>query len=185
MQYSSIGSAFDVLHDEIRQAVVGRVAVQQVRDVRVIEARKDLPLVAEAAQHGLRIHAALDELDRDLFLVLPVGAPGEIDGAHAAAADALRDFVVADDRSDQPVGLIVLEEPRVERHDRRLDEITCRLVGSQQRIDFPPQGVVACALLAQECVALSPLDAERGMKNRLDGLQPRRLHAQPAPLSSA
>ncbi len=89
-QYSSIGTPFDVLHDEIRQAVLGRVAVQQARDVRVIEAREDLPLVAEAAQHGLRIHAALDELDRDLLLVLPVGAPGEIDRAHAAAADALR-----------------------------------------------------------------------------------------------
>ena len=151
----------------------------------MIEAGKDLPLVAEPTQHRLRIHAALDELDRDLLLVLPVGAPGEIDRAHAAAADALRDLVVADGRPDQPVGIIVLEEPRVERHDRRLDEVTCRLVGSQQGIDFPAQGLVARALLAQECVALSPLDAERGMKNRLDGLQPRRLHAQPAPLSSA
>ena len=95
------------------------------------------------------------------------------------------DLVVADDRSDQPVGLVVLEEPRVERRDRRLDEAACRLVGSQQGIDFPPQGLVARAPLAQECVALSPLDVERGMKDRLDRLQPRRLHAQPAPRSSA
>ena len=31
---------FDVLHHEVRQAVLGRAAVEQARDVRVIEARR-------------------------------------------------------------------------------------------------------------------------------------------------
>ena len=96
----------DVLHDEVRQAVLGRAAVEQPRDVRVIEASEDLALVAEAAQHRLRIHAALDELDRDLFLVLAVGAPREIDRAHSAAADALQDFPVADGLADHAIGLL-------------------------------------------------------------------------------
>ena len=104
----------DVLHDEVRQAVLGRVAVEQARDVRVIEAGEDLPLVAEAAQHGLRVHAALDELDGDLLLVLAVGAPREIDRAHPAAADPLQDLPVADDLADQAVGV-----PRRRRAARR------------------------------------------------------------------
>src|SRR5688572_27560550 len=60
--------ALDVLHDEIRQAVLSGVAIEQACDVRMIETGEDLPLVAETAQHGFRIHAALDELDRGLLL---------------------------------------------------------------------------------------------------------------------
>jgi hypothetical protein len=73
------GQSLDVLHHEVRQSVFGRVAIEQARDVRVVEARKDLPLIPESAQHRICVHAALDELDRGLVLVLAVRAPREID----------------------------------------------------------------------------------------------------------
>ena len=109
----------DVLHHEIRQAVVGRVAIEQARDVRVVEAREDLPLVAEVTQHGVGIHAALDELDRDELLVLTVGATREIDDTHPAAANPLLDLVVTDRLTDQAVGQLLVEEARLNRSDRR------------------------------------------------------------------
>ena len=49
-QYSSIGCALDVLHDEVGAAVVGGAAVEEPGDVGVVEAGEDLPLVAEAAR---------------------------------------------------------------------------------------------------------------------------------------
>ena len=110
--------------------------------------REDLPLVAEAAQHGVRVHAALDQLDRDLLLELPVGALGEIDGAHAAAADALQDLVVADGRADQPV-------IRSSASNRRASSVAIGVsmkppdvsVRRQQRLDLAPQRRVARAAL--------------------------------------
>ena len=65
--------ALDVFHDEVGQAVVGRAAIDQPRDVRMIELRQNLALVAEAAQDVVRIEPALDELDRDFLPVLVVG----------------------------------------------------------------------------------------------------------------
>ena len=44
-----------------------RPAIEQARDVRMIQARQHLPLHAEAAQDSGGIHAALDQLDGDLL----------------------------------------------------------------------------------------------------------------------
>ena len=44
----------------------------------------------------LRIHAALDQLDRDLLLILIIGAHGQVDGPHAAVADLACNLVRAD-----------------------------------------------------------------------------------------
>ena len=84
--------AFDVLHHEVRQAVVGRAAVDQARDVRMIELRQDLPFGAEAPQNVIRIEAAPDEFERDLLAVFVVGPGGEIDRAKSAPADLADDL---------------------------------------------------------------------------------------------
>ena len=88
--------ALDILHDEVRQIAGGRTAVQQPRDVRMIEIGENLTLVTKTLHHEISVHAALDEFYRHPFSELLVGALGEIDRAHAAASDLADDFVKAD-----------------------------------------------------------------------------------------
>ena len=53
------------LHHEVRPAVVRRAGVEDARDVRVMHHRQRLPLRIEACDDVPRIHAELDDLDRD------------------------------------------------------------------------------------------------------------------------
>ena len=88
-QYSVIGTPGHVLHHEVRPAVVGGAGIEDRRDVRVIHQRQGLAFGVEARDHLARVHAELDELERD-------AAPdrrrllGEIDDAHSAFAERPR-----------------------------------------------------------------------------------------------
>ena len=84
-------NARDVLHDEVRQALRRGAAVEEARDVWMVQGREDLAFVAKAPDHELGVHAAANHLERDVVLELVVGAAGEIDRAHAAAPEALFD----------------------------------------------------------------------------------------------
>ena len=88
--------AVDILHDDVRRAVGGRAAVEQPRDVRMIERRQDLAFELQPALHLARQQPAPHQLDRDLLLELLVGALGEEHLAHAAAAEAAHDAIGAD-----------------------------------------------------------------------------------------
>src|SRR5262245_20296367 len=88
--------AIDVLHDEVRNTVVSCPTVEETRNIRMCKAGQDLPFVVETPQHGIRIHAALDHLDRDTQLELRVGALSEVDGAHPSAAKLADDAIGAD-----------------------------------------------------------------------------------------
>ena len=79
--------AFDVLHREVRPAVRRAATVEQARDERMLEAGENLPLVAEAADDAVGVHAALEHLDRHALLERIIVADAEIHGAHAAMAD--------------------------------------------------------------------------------------------------
>ncbi len=99
--------AVDVLHDEVRRAVRRAPAIEQSRDVRVLQRRQDLPLHAQPALHLAREHAAADQLDRDLLLVFLVGALGEIHVAHAAGAELAQDPISAEPLAFERAGGIV------------------------------------------------------------------------------
>jgi hypothetical protein len=101
--------AIDIVHDEVGRALLGRATIQELGDVGVVQVGQDLPLGAKAAENGLRIHAALDQLDRHLLLVLIIGAHRQIDGSHAAAADLACHLVRADVPSHQRHRLIFVE----------------------------------------------------------------------------
>ena len=58
--------AAHVLHDEVGKAVVGRPAVDQARDVRVIEMRQDLSLGPEVPEDLRGIESSPNEFDRNL-----------------------------------------------------------------------------------------------------------------------
>ena len=86
----------DVLHDEVGQSIVRCSSIEQARDVRVVEAGQDLSLVAKMTEHRVGVHAAFDQLDCDLLLVLLIRALGQIDRAHSAAADFANNSIRAD-----------------------------------------------------------------------------------------
>ena len=81
--------ALDQLHDEVRPAGVGRAGVEHPGDVGVVHQGQGLPLGLEAGDDLPRVHAGLDELQRDQALDR-LGLLGHPDGAHAALADLLR-----------------------------------------------------------------------------------------------
>ena len=101
-QYFGDRHAFDQLHDEVGPAAVGRAGVEHLGDVRMVHHRQGLPLGLEAGDHLPRVHAGLDDLERDRPLER-LGLLGHEHHAHAAFADLLQQLVGADDRAG-PLG---------------------------------------------------------------------------------
>ena len=93
-----IGMPLDQLHDEVGPAAVGRAGVEDAGDVGMVHQRQGLPLGLEAGDDVARVHARLDDLQRDLaahgMLLL-----GHEDQAHAPLADLLHQLVGADHRA--------------------------------------------------------------------------------------
>ena len=81
-------------HHEIGPAGLGRAGIEHLRDVRMVHHRQRLALRFEPGDHLLRVHAQLDDFERDAaahrFLLL-----GHVDDAAAAFADFLKNFVTA------------------------------------------------------------------------------------------
>ena len=90
------GKTVDVLHHEIRKALAARAAVEQARDVRMFEPGEDLTLVSKALQHGVAVHAALDEFDGGAHRELRIVALAKKDSAHAAATQLAHDAIRPD-----------------------------------------------------------------------------------------
>ncbi len=86
----------DVLHDQIGGAIRQGSAVQEVRDIGMIELGEDLPLYFEArlnrAAHGAPMH----HLDRDALLEFGVGAFRKENLSHAARTQGADDAVRTD-----------------------------------------------------------------------------------------
>ena len=95
--------AFDELHHEIRQPLVRCAAVDQPRDVGVIEVGEDLPLGAQTLQYEVTLIAARHELDRHFLVVLRIDSARTIHLAHATVPDERDDFVRADALTDPAV----------------------------------------------------------------------------------
>src|SRR5687768_8169013 len=90
------GQTVDILHHEIREPLAARAAVKKPRDVRMLESREDLALVSKALQHGVAIHAALDEFDGGAHGELRIVALAKKDGTHAATPQLAHDPIRAD-----------------------------------------------------------------------------------------
>ena len=103
--------ALDVLQDEVRHALLGRAAVEQPRDVGVLEVREDLPLVPEARDRGAALQLELERLDRDLLVELVVVADGQVDRAHAAASERAHD-PIGPEAAAGPVVVVARRPPR-------------------------------------------------------------------------
>src|SRR5687767_12935918 len=93
-------AAFDELHDKVRKAIVGRAAVKQPPNVRMIERGENLSLFAKAAQDKISVHAALDQLNRHAAVELFVHAHGFVNRTHAPTADLAHNLVSAEPLPD-------------------------------------------------------------------------------------
>ena len=133
--------AVDQFHDEERLARRRQAAVEHAGDVGVIHHGQRLPLLLEARQHGLGVHAGLDELERHLAFD-GLGLLGDPDLAHAAFADLLLQRVAAGDDAcrARPAGGSRwsaaaragsgVDSPVAQRSDRRSDR-RCRVRGGR------------------------------------------------------
>jgi len=86
--------AFEVLHDQKREAVRSYFGAVQLRDVQVIEARQDLRFTLEMPRCFFASGSKPDQLERDLPIQLLVVR--QINFPHSAAANVRNDFVIAD-----------------------------------------------------------------------------------------
>ena len=124
--------ALDVFHDEIGTPVLRQAAVEQARDIRVRQARQDLPLAHEARDHRLAVHAALDELERGTLVELSVRTLDEQDDSHATAPDLAAHAPVSDHRSGRRCG-IMLARPRGSRGHAQFERLLVEPVAQRSR----------------------------------------------------
>ncbi len=169
----------DVLHDQIGQAIGGRAAVEQSRDIRVLEIGENLTLGPEPPHDRERVHAALDDFERDGVRKLAVGSRRQVHGPHAAAPEFSLDLVRTDPLTDdvafglEPGALDerLKRRARIVGIERGLIEAACETHRREERRDFAEQVRVARARLREERVAVGRLESGR--------LEDERLYAPP------
>jgi hypothetical protein len=94
----------DVIEREPGHAIGGRPAVEETCDVRMIEAREDLPLVPEPVQNRLAVAPLPYQLDGRELAHFLVGPNRQVNGAHSTAPDLAHDPVWPDGRARQRGG---------------------------------------------------------------------------------
>ena len=161
------GHAAHQLHDEIRAPVLRRAGVEDLGDVRVIHHGQRLPLLLEAGDDFLRVHAHLDDLQRDaafhrLHLIR------HPDGAEASLAQWLQELV----RPDALAAFLRLErihyflQFRV-LFDQRRGHKAAFLVRCQQPLHPRPQRKIVIAHFIQIGRALAGWHCRRHFENLL------------------
>ncbi|WP_291229478.1 hypothetical protein [Dokdonella sp.] len=80
--------AIDVLHGQPGTAVGPHAPIDQVRDLRMLQARQNLPLTHEAPGQIGRQHTVAHALERDGLRKCAVGTLGEPHFTHATATKA-------------------------------------------------------------------------------------------------
>ena len=82
-------NALDMLHDQIRLAARRGAAIEQTRDVRMLQIGQNLPLAGKMDK-SFTVGDATDQLDGDALIEVPVVALGQVDGSHAANANLMQ-----------------------------------------------------------------------------------------------
>ena len=141
-------AAVDVFEREERLAVRAGAAVEQARDVGMLEAGEDLALGAEALGEMLHARPRPHQLQRRALLETAVHALGEVDRAHAALPDQLQQPPSAEVTADQRFGggarAVFRQRGDEIRAARRQAGDAGIAIGLQQRARFGAQrGIVA------------------------------------------
>ena len=90
------GDAIDVFHDDVHGAVRQSAAVQEMRDVRMIELSEDLALDPEPRLDSSRQRPAVNDFDGYLLLELRVRPLGKENLPHAAHAQGAQHPIRSD-----------------------------------------------------------------------------------------
>jgi hypothetical protein len=109
------GLALNQLHDEIGSAIFRGTPIEEARNVRMIEAGQNLPLVLEAADHKRRILSPAHHFERDLLAVLIVGADGTIHLTHTTDTNLFDNLVCPNSPARQflsPVSIVLAKSGR-------------------------------------------------------------------------
>ena len=104
--------SFHSLHHEVRPSVGCLACVEKPRDTRMLQTREDSPLTRETPQDFAGVHAALDELHRDLLFEPAVGALTEVDLAHPAAPKKMCQAKDSDGRAARVAVLMLAMDVR-------------------------------------------------------------------------
>ena len=134
------GEAVNELHHQIGKPRFGDAAVDQARDFRVFQAGQKLPFPAEALLDIERRESQRHHFDGSRHAEYAIGALGQVDHAHAAAAE-------------QPDGLPHAELRQ--RLGRRQHGTAHLLMIFEQVANGRQQVLVAGALISQPPVPLS------------------------------
>src|SRR5690606_16644397 len=97
----------DVFHDEVRLSFGCFPRIDESCDVRVIETREDLPFRAETLAQIAVDRGRIDDLDRDLCGVLPIGALSKIYSTCASVTEYRNYAIVIDDAPEERFSSIV------------------------------------------------------------------------------
>jgi hypothetical protein len=87
--------AIDQLHDKVRQPLFGTAAVEEPRNIGMIERCQDLALAAKPLQDFTAVLFGVNDFDGHLLAICAIGALRQVDGAHASAPDLPDQFVPA------------------------------------------------------------------------------------------
>ena len=90
------GLALDVFEHQVRNAFRSVSPVKEPGNIGMIERREDLSFRAQPGLYLPRQHAAADELDGDLLLILLVRPLAQVHLAHPAVTQHAQDLVRAD-----------------------------------------------------------------------------------------
>ena len=170
--------AFDVLEHEVGQATAIDSAIEQVRDVGMVEPGEDPALLFEAANGLGGARGARQHFERGALLEAAVGPGDEIDQPHAAAADRLHDRPGADRLAGgEPLVSVLgfgdLPDEGPQRRDQRR-QIEAGV--PEQLLDLQPQSGVAGTANGEKSRTLDRIEVERVGEYRVDFGETTRQH---------
>jgi hypothetical protein len=102
--------AFDLLRYKIWLSIGSRAAIEQAGYVGVLEARENLPFLAESIDNQIGFHAFAVQLDRYLFLKFRVSTHCQISRSHTAGTKLADEFVGSYAPADFPSAALVFGE---------------------------------------------------------------------------
>src|SRR5438034_11153057 len=88
--------AVNEFHYEVRKTVFGGAAVDEPRDVGMVEGCEDFTLAAETIEDLLAVYSGSDQLDGHTLVKRAIVPFPNINRAHTSAADLLDELIAAE-----------------------------------------------------------------------------------------
>jgi serine/threonine protein kinase len=157
--------ALDELHHEVGAARGRGAAVEDLGNIGMVHDRQGLPLRLETGDDLARVHARLEQLERDLaahrlYLL------GHEDHAKAALADLFQQLVGSDGGAG-PLGQRLVHGGQ-QRVGGRFEKARALFVGPEESPNPPPYGrIVAANLMQIGFASLARVNPACDLKNRL------------------